>query len=76
MDLKTIEQEIAAAEQGLESVLAVAAKFSFLLPAPVGLALTELQAFIVVAPTMIADVEKLAGDVEAAYASYKAKAGA
>jgi len=72
-DLKKL---IAEAESALGSIEALATTFGPFLPASVKTALVEIKMFQAAAPTLIAEVEKLVADAEAAYATFKsAQAG-
>lgn len=71
MNLANIQTELAAAEGALAPIEALAARFGPFLPAPVQAALVEIKLFQSAAPALIAEVEKLVADAEAAYASIK-----
>lgn len=76
MDLKTIEAEINSMVPALNTLENTLSLFSAFLPAQVGAALLELKAFQQFAPTLLADLEKVGDDVEAAYQNFKAQPAA
>jgi hypothetical protein len=75
MNLANIQTALTAAEGALAPIETLAATFGPFLPAPVAAALAEIKLFQAAAPALIAEVEKLVADAEAAYASIKSAQG-